>query len=118
MWFKNRELTIFQPKITFFQPKLEEKEQKHERFDLNLIKKQYLRTKFKPFDFTEPMFTIVIIMIVAAVLSLFFIGRWAYFRALRIRNRLMMERVFTNIGHELLTPLTVISASIERLRME
>ena len=118
MWFKNRELTIFQPKITFFQPKLEEKEQKYERFDLNLIKKQYLRTKFKPFDFTEPMFTIVIIIIVAAFLALFFIGRWAYFRALRIRNRLMMERVFTNIGHELLTPLTVISASIERLRME
>ena len=94
------------------------KEQKNERFDLNLTKKQYLRTKFKPFIFTEPMFIIIIILIVVAVLALFFLGRWAYFRALRIRNRLMMERVFTNIGHELLTPLTVLSASIERLRME
>lgn len=39
-----------------------------------------------------------------------------YQRSVRIKNRLQMNRVFTNISHELLTPLTVISASVERLR--
>jgi DNA-binding response OmpR family regulator/two-component sensor histidine kinase len=33
-----------------------------------------------------------------------------------VRNRLHMNLVLTNISHELLTPLTVISASIEHLR--
>ena len=46
------------------------------------------------------------------------LGRWLYLRGMRIRNRLLMERVFTNISHELLTPLTVISASVERLRLQ
>jgi len=39
-----------------------------------------------------------------------------YQRSVRIKNRLQMNHVFTNISHELLTPLTVISASVERLR--
>lgn len=60
--------------------------------------------------------TITIIIVIVVVLL--FLLRWAYLRAVTIRNRLLMERVFTNIGHELLTPLTVISASIERLRRE
>lgn len=33
-----------------------------------------------------------------------------------MRNRAQMSYIFTNITHELLTPLTVISASVERLR--
>ena len=33
-----------------------------------------------------------------------------------MRNRLQMSAVYTNITHELLTPLTVISASVDRLR--
>ena len=57
-------------------------------------------------------------LIILGLVGLFAIVRWAYLRAVNLRNRLMMERVFTNIGHELLTPLTVISASIERLRKE
>ena len=61
------------------------------------------------------LITILVIIVLAVIL---FIGRWAYLRAVRIRNRLLMERVFTNIGHELLTPLTVLSASVERLRMQ
>ena len=59
-----------------------------------------------------------VIISVLALIGLFFVIRWAYLRAVYIRNRLLMERVFTNIGHELLTPLTVISASVERLRKE
>ena len=58
-----------------------------------------------------------IIIAVVAVAVVFF-ARMLYHRSVRIRNRLQMERVFTNIGHELLTPLTVLSASIEKLRNE
>ena len=60
----------------------------------------------------------IFIVIASVVLFtvLFFVGRWLYNRSVRLRNRLQMDKAFTNISHELLTPLTVISASIERLR--
>ncbi len=35
---------------------------------------------------------------------------------MRVRQRLQMGQIFTNITHELLTPLTVISASVDQLR--
>lgn len=60
--------------------------------------------------------TITIILVIAAVVGLFFIGRELFQRGVRVRNRLQMSAVYTNITHELLTPLTVISASVERLR--
>ncbi len=47
-----------------------------------------------------------------------YLGRWLYLRSQRMRNRLHMERIYTNITHELLTPLTIISASVEHLRTE
>lgn len=46
----------------------------------------------------------------------YFIGRALYRRSVRIRNQLQMGYVFTNITHELLTPLTIVEASVERLR--
>ena len=54
---------------------------------------------------------IIILMIV-----IFALGRWLYIRSVHIRNRLQMSYVFTNITHELLTPLTILSASVEHLR--
>ena len=57
-----------------------------------------------------------IALAVALVILLIWAGRELYQRSVRLRNRLQMERIFTNISHELLTPLTVISASLERLR--
>jgi len=44
------------------------------------------------------------------------VGRWLYLRSLRIRNRLQMSYIFTNITHELLTPLTVLAASVDHLK--
>lgn len=41
-----------------------------------------------------------------------------YLRSIRVRRRLQMSAIFTNITHELLTPLTVISASVDKLRDE
>lgn len=64
------------------------------------------------------MTTLIIILILTVVVALFLVGRQLYLRSVRIRNRLQMERAFTNISHELLTPLTVISASVERLRSQ
>lgn len=58
----------------------------------------------------------IIILILLAVLAV--IGRTIYQRSQSIRKQLQMSAVFTNITHELLTPLTVISASVDKLREE
>lgn len=58
----------------------------------------------------------IIIMIIVAVLVAVLLLRYLYVRSIRIRDRLKLGEVFANISHELLTPLTVISASVERLR--
>ena len=59
------------------------------------------------------------IIIAFAILAiLLYLGRQIYLRSQRMRNRLQMERIYTNITHELLTPLTIISASVEHLRTE
>ena len=56
-----------------------------------------------------------IIGIIALILATV-IGWNIYRRSMRIHHRLQMNQTFTNISHELLTPLTVISASVERLK--
>ena len=61
------------------------------------------------------MSALYILIIVAAVLAALLL-RYLYIRSMRIRDRLRLGKVFANISHELLTPLTVISASVERLR--
>ncbi len=57
-------------------------------------------------------------LIVAIVVIILFTGRRLYLRSIRLRRRLQMSAIFTNIAHELLTPLTVISASVDKLRDE
>ena len=56
------------------------------------------------------------IAVVAIILA--FLGRLIYMRSIRLRQKLRMSYVFTNITHELLTPLTVLSASIDKMRDE
>ena len=60
--------------------------------------------------------TVIIILVIAAVVGFFFVGRELFQRGVRMKNRLQMSAVYTNITHELLTPLAVISASVDRLR--
>ncbi len=62
------------------------------------------------------MITVYILIIIVALLGLLVPFRYLYIRSIRIRNRLQMTHVFTNISHELLTPLTVISATVENMR--
>ena len=62
------------------------------------------------------MNTYIIIISITLTIILLVGGWFIYRRSVLIHNRLQMNQVFTNISHELLTPLTVISASIERLR--
>ena len=50
------------------------------------------------------------------LIAIFTTARWLYIRSMRIKNRVQMSYLFTNITHELLTPLTILSASVERLR--
>ena len=54
---------------------------------------------------------IIIISIIAAV-GIFFLIRELFVRSVSMKNRLQMNAVYTDIAHELLTPLTVISASV------
>lgn len=61
------------------------------------------------------LLTILAIIIIAVIVI---VGRKLYLRSMRVRRRLHMSAIFTNITHELLTPLTVISASVDKLRDE
>lgn len=56
-----------------------------------------------------------LLLIIAILMLLLLHGRVLYQRSVHSKNRKEMENVFTNISHELLTPLTVISASVEHL---
>ena len=56
------------------------------------------------------------LLVIALLAIIFFAGRRLYLRSQRVRRRLQMSAIFTNITHELLTPLSVISASVDKLR--
>lgn len=58
------------------------------------------------------------ILAIAIIAIIAIVGRKIYLRSMRVRRRLQMSAIFTNITHELLTPLTVISASVDKLRDE
>lgn len=64
------------------------------------------------------MNAVFIILAFLLVAGLSYMTWQLYRRSVRIANRLQLNRAFTNISHELLTPLTVISASVEQLREE
>ncbi len=59
---------------------------------------------------------LIIIGLVCLLAASFSLGRWVYIRSVRIRNRMQMNYIYANITHELLTPLSILSASIEHLR--
>lgn len=56
-----------------------------------------------------------LIYVLLAALAVYGLVRW-YKNYLKTKNRLAMGVLFTNITHELLTPLTVISASVDDMR--
>ena len=62
--------------------------------------------------------TFFILLALILMVVFLFLGRKIYLRSVRLRHRLQMGKIFTNITHELLTPLTVISASVDQLREE
>lgn len=55
--------------------------------------------------------------IILFIMCIFMIARW-YKQHLKTKNRLQMGVVLTNITHEILTPLTVISATIYKLKKQ
>ena len=63
-------------------------------------------------------FDLIILISVCTVIAITVLIRWLFARNTRIRNQLQMNFIFNNITHELLTPLTIISASVEKLREE
>ena len=63
-------------------------------------------------------FDLMLFISVCTVIIITVLMRWLYARNTRIKNQLQMNFIFNNITHELLTPLTIISASAEKLRDE
>jgi CheY-like chemotaxis protein len=61
---------------------------------------------------------LTIFISVCTIIIITVLIRWLHVRSMRIRNQLQMNFIFNNITHELLTPLTIISASVEKLREE
>ena len=61
---------------------------------------------------------LLIFALFAFIVVILSVGRNLYLRSQRLRRRLQMSAIYTNITHELLTPLTVISASVDKLRDE
>ena len=61
---------------------------------------------------------VILIAIVCLFFSILYFGKWIYRRSFAIRSRLHMSNLFTNITHELMAPLTIISASVEKMRNE
>ena len=59
---------------------------------------------------------LVLITAIVFLVVIFLLGRWLYIRSIRIRNQLQTSYIFTNITHELITPLTILSASVEKVR--
>ena len=63
-------------------------------------------------------FDLIFFISVCIMIAITALIRWLYVRNMRIRNQLQMNYIFNNITHELLTPLTIIFASIEKIREE
>lgn len=62
-------------------------------------------------------YRLLLTLLILVVLAIIFIaGRIHFLRSTLLRRRQQMSDMYTNITHELLTPLTVISASIDKLR--
>ena len=62
------------------------------------------------------LYILLNLAIVVSAIIFAFLGRLIYMRSKRLREKLRMSYVFTNITHELLTPLTVLSASVDKMR--
>ena len=58
------------------------------------------------------------LLIATVVVISVLVGRHLYLRNMRVRRSLQMSAIFTNITHELLTPLTVISAPLTNCAMK
>ena len=61
-------------------------------------------------------FNLILLVSIGIMIIIIALIRWLYARSIRIRSQIQMNYVFNNITHELLTPLTIISASVEKLR--
>lgn len=56
------------------------------------------------------------ILLIVFVIIFMIVARQLYLRNQRLKNRAQLSMMFTSITHELLTPLTILSASVEHLR--
>lgn len=62
------------------------------------------------------LFFIVLIDVIFLLIFTILVLRVVYVQRRRMREQIKMKELFTNITHEILTPLTVVAASVELLR--
>ena len=62
----------------------------------------------------EPVIANLILLL--AIVLIMILARTLYMRNQRLKEKAKMSMLFTNITHELLTPMTIISASVEHLK--
>lgn len=56
------------------------------------------------------------ISIIVVLLTVAIVARHLYLRNQRLKHKAQLSMLFTSISHELLTPLTILSASVEQLK--
>ncbi len=61
--------------------------------------------------------SLVILGSILLLIAILFLTRWLIKKNMRFRHQLQMGYLYTNITHELLTPLTILGATVEKLRM-
>ncbi len=44
------------------------------------------------------------------------LGRWLYVHGMRVKSQVQTSKIFSVVSHEILTPLTILSASLEHLK--
>lgn len=59
---------------------------------------------------------ILLFGLVAVLMAVILLGRWLYRRNIKIKHLVRMNDIYINITHELITPLTILTASVDHLR--
>jgi len=59
---------------------------------------------------------LILLAITCLMIVILFMGRWLYRRSMLLRNRVQMNYIFTNITHDLITPMSILSVLVEHLR--
>ncbi len=61
--------------------------------------------------------SLLVLGVIILIIAIFFFSKWLINHIMFIRHQLQMGYIYTNATHELLTPLTILGATVEKLRI-